>query len=710
MAESISAAELAALLGLNPPTAEQAAVIEAPLGPVVVIAGAGSGKTETMSARVVWLVANRLVEPGAVLGLTFTRKAADQLATRIRRRLAQWRRVVETRNPDDRGGLAELLAGEPAVLTYAAYAGRVLAEHALRIGAEPNPRVLSQAARWQLADTVVRQFTGALPADIGALSSVPRYVLQLADKLADHLTTPAAVEAFCDRLLSVWDPLPLGPGLRSLEPEPTDKLVRSLRHRRELMAVVRDFETAKRGTVDFGDQMALAARLALNEVVVTIERDRFRAVLLDEYQDTGHAQIETLRALFGDGHAVTAVGDPFQSIYGWRGASAGNIGRFATAFPQADGSPATLYPLATSWRNDELILAAANVISTPLRQLQAGTVELRPRPGAAAGQVMAARLESHLDEADWIAAQLARVWPELPAGDRTAAVLVRRRSQIPVIAEALVAAGLPVDVVGLGGLLMSPEVVDLIATLRVLADHRPATSLMRLLTGARWRIGVRDLAALYGRARVLTRRFAMGGENGDGSVAGGAPVPAFDSADEVNLVEALDDLGETDDYSPTGYQRLLALAGELRVLRRRLTAPLPDLVADVERMIGVDVEAAARPERGGRVQLDRLLDEAARFAAESDEASLTAFLAFIDAAEQEDNGLELGEISVERERVQILTVHGAKGLEWDVVAPARARARRVPGAQQIQRLDPVARGVAGRAARRRGRPAALLDG
>ncbi|HEY2272550.1 MAG TPA: UvrD-helicase domain-containing protein, partial [Jatrophihabitantaceae bacterium] len=120
MTGMISAVELSEALGLPTPTPEQAAVIESPLAPAVVIAGAGSGKTETMAARVVWLVANRLVAPDAVLGLTFTRKAAAELGKRIRRRLTQWRYVVERERPDERERLAELLAGEPTVLTYAA--------------------------------------------------------------------------------------------------------------------------------------------------------------------------------------------------------------------------------------------------------------------------------------------------------------------------------------------------------------------------------------------------------------------------------------------------------------------------------------------------------------------------------------------------------------------------------------------------------------
>ena len=123
-------------------------------------------------------------------------------------------------------------------------------------------------------------------------------------------------------------------------------------------------------------------------------------------------------------------------------------------------------------------------------------------------------------------------WDALPAGERTAAVLVRRRSQIPLLSEALQAEGLPVEVVGLGGLLTTPEVVDVVATLRVLVRHDTGTALARLLTGARWRIGASDLAALApaGAARLARP-------------AGRAPSSATPTGEPVSLVEALDDLG-----------------------------------------------------------------------------------------------------------------------------------------------------------------------
>ena len=205
----IRAAELNRVLGLPQPTDEQAAVIESPLEPCVVIAGAGSGKTETMAARVVWLVANRLVTPEAVLGLTFTRKAAAELGKRIRRRLAQWRAAVERDSPDELEHLTVLRSGEPTVSTYAAYAGRLVSEQALRLGAEPDARLMSRAMCWQLADRVMRTHDGELPEDIGAPPSVVQYLLQLCGQSADHLVAADDVERWCAKLCEVIAALPV---------------------------------------------------------------------------------------------------------------------------------------------------------------------------------------------------------------------------------------------------------------------------------------------------------------------------------------------------------------------------------------------------------------------------------------------------------------------------------------------------------------------
>jgi len=688
----ISALELSRVLGLeHPPTDEQAAVIESGAAPSVVIAGAGSGKTETMAARVVWLVANRVVAPEQILGLTFTRKAAAELGRRIRRRLAQWRLAVERDSPDDVEYLAVLRATEPTVSTYAAFAGRLVSEHALRLGAEPDARLLSEAVRWQLADRVMRTYEAALPADVGAKSSVVGYVLAMAGQFADHLVEAHQVEDFCDGLIARVEQLP--GKLNKTGPVPD--LLKSLRHRRALLPLAERFAVAKQQlqAVDFGDQMTLAAQLATLPEVAEIEQARYRAVLLDEYQDTGHAQIAMLHGLFGGGHNVTAVGDPFQSIYGWRGASAGNIGAFASTFRAVDGKPATVFPLATSFRNDRIVLHAANAIAEDLREA-AAIAELVPGPNAGDGSLKVAFAATDGEEADWLAAELSTAWAAIPPGARTASVLVRRRAQISVVADALRAHGLPVEVVGLGGLLTTPEVADVVATLRVLAGFTANSALARLLTGPRWRIGVRDLAALRDRARWLQRSGSPDGSQPDGSqqTAGqlnDTVVELPSDEEQASIIEALDDLGSPDHYSSEGYRRLSALSAELRRLRRRVSASLPELISDVERSSGVDIEVMARPDRNtvGRVHLDRFLDEAARFVIEAGDAStstLTAFLAFLEAAEAEENGLESGEVEVAAERVQILTVHGAKGLEWDIVAVPGLSERVFPAEPKAQ--------------------------
>ena len=680
-----SPAQIAQLLGQHRPTAEQSQIIAAPLRPAVVIAGAGSGKTETMAARVLWLVANELVEPERVLGLTFTRKAAGELQSRIRQRLRSlWRALG--RDPQD--------AGEPTVLTYAAYAGRLVDEHGLLAGVEAGARLLTEAARWQLADEVVRGYDGRFSVDPGVVATVTERTLELAGQLADHLAEPSRVGQLSDRLRAELHRLGLKPRGRRDWPEKVERFLDTLTRRQELLPLVERFAAAKRAAaaVDFADQMVLASRLATLPSVVEAERSRYGVVLLDEYQDTGHAQIELLAALFGDGRAVTAVGDPLQSIYSWRGASAGNIGRFSTRFRGPDGAPARVYPLMTSWRNDREVLRVANAVSEQLRE--PGAAPLRVRDEAGQGSVLAGFHETVADEAGWIAHRLSRLWhadcagqatpardnatpatDTAPAGHsgqraaaaRSMAVLVRKRSAIPLIAQAIRDAGLPVEVVDLGGLLSLPEIADVRAALQTLTDHRAGGSLARLLTGARWRVGAADLAALHRRARSL----APDGEHA-----------------EISLVEAVDDLGPPGDYSAEGYRRLSECGAILRGLRHRLSLPLPDLIVEVERALGLDVEVAVRAHSGhgvhsahaDRANLDRFIDEAARFDSERRRATAPAFLAYLAAAEQEEYGLKPADVEVRSDRVQILTVHGSKGLEWDVVAVAGLVAGSFPDA------------------------------
>src|SRR5262249_24736745 len=212
----------------------------------------------------------------------------------------------------------------------------------------------------------------------------------LADQCADHLVTTDELQTATAAALAEWDALPLG-ATRSLTPQDTADYAKTMRCRHALVPLLERFAAAKEaaGGVDYGDEMALAARLAARPEVVAGERERYAAVLLDEYQDTGYAQIALLSSLFGGGHPVTAVGDPHQSIYGWRGAAAGSISRYPTTFRAADGARAATFPLATSWRNDARILAVANVIGAALDDMPGAGVQLRARPGAPAGRVRA---------------------------------------------------------------------------------------------------------------------------------------------------------------------------------------------------------------------------------------------------------------------------------------------------------------------------------
>ncbi len=664
----VGAAQLAGLLGQPAPPDEQAAVIEAPLQPGLVVAGAGSGKTETMAARVVWLIANGLVRPEQVLGLTFTRKAAAELSARIAHRVRQL--VAAHVVPDE-----VALAGEPTVSTYHAYAGRIVAEHGVRRGVEPTSRLLTDAVRWQYAARVVQAYDGDMSHVTMTPATITEQILDLADEMGEHFVEPARLREYTERLVAGVEALPDSRSKAGVYKEVRTVLDRQLA-RLQLLPLVERYVGSKRASeaMDYGDQMGVAARLARDVAEIgRAERSRYAAVLLDEYQDTSHSQLILLRSLYGDGHPVTAVGDPCQSIYGWRGASAGSLQRFPQHFPVFDGTllpaPADVRVLSRSWRNDGRILDLANAVAAELRSRGAVVPVLAPVSGREdAGLVRCALLETADDEAQWIAERLAAVWADnerrAAQGEpgRSAAVLTRRRSQQRALETALRARGVPVEVLGLGGLLDTPEVLDVVSTLRVAVDPSAGDALLRLLSGARWRLGPRDLAALGRRARTLV------------SETGGDRPARSDREDDGSVVDALDDLGPPAVYSTAGWQRLVALRDELRVLRGRLDQPLPDLLADIERTIGLDIEVAVRrpgEQALARGHLDAFLDIAADFAADLGAATggtLTGFLSYLQAAEEQERGLEAGVVERREDAVQVLTVHGAKGLEWDVVA------------------------------------------
>ncbi|MFE5818248.1 UvrD-helicase domain-containing protein [Streptomyces sp. NPDC056479] len=661
--------QLKELLGI-PFTPEQTACIIAPPAPQVIVAGAGSGKTTVMAARVVWLVGTGQVAPEQVLGLTFTNKAAGELAERVRKALVKAGvtdpDVIDPDNPP----------GEPVISTYHAFAGRLLTDHGLRIGLEPTSRLLADATRYQLAARVLREAPGPYPALTRSFADLVSDLLNLDAELAEHLVRPEALRAHDAELLLTLQ----GAKLTNAD---LRKVPEAAAARRELAELVVRYRAAKRerDLLDFGDQIALSAQLARLPEVGRILRDEFRVVLLDEYQDTSVAQRVLLAGLFGDGtgHPVTAVGDPCQAIYGWRGASVANLDDFPEHFAHAGGSRAARQALSENRRSGGRLLDLANGLAEPLRAMHAGVEALRPAPGAERdGMVRCALLPTHAEEMDWIADSIAHLVHTGTAPGEIA-VLCRTATDFAEIQGALVARDIPVEVVGLSGLLHLPEVADLVAVCEVLQDPGANASLVRLLTGPRWRIGPRDLALLGRRARRLVSHARVEGDD-DPDRRLAEAVEGIDPAEVISLADALDTFLETpmdgggdDDglpFSPDARVRFARLATELRDLRRSLSDPLMDVLHRVLAVTGLEVELSASPHALAarrRETLSNFLDIAASFAAGDNEASLLAFLGFLRTAAQYEKGLD-NALPGGENTVKVLTAHKSKGLEWDVVA------------------------------------------
>ena len=227
------------------------------------------------------------------------------------------------------------------VVTYNAYAAALLSEHGLRIGHEPDTRVMADASRYQVAARAIERHTGA----VNLLSEHPKtaidYLLALDAELNEHLVTIDEVRAFHAHGRPKFE----AALATSRAKADISKALAKMAEREEVLDLVEGYRALKEqlGLMDFSDQIALAAELARTQPEVgRLERAKFRVVLLDEYQDTSVAQARAAEhpvlgcgSSTGRGHAVTAVGDPNQAIYGWRGASVSNILGFGSSFPSA---------------------------------------------------------------------------------------------------------------------------------------------------------------------------------------------------------------------------------------------------------------------------------------------------------------------------------------------------------------------------------------
>lgn len=715
----MSPALLSSYLGQKfPPTPQQADVIGAAPGPLLVVAGAGAGKTETMASRVVWLVANGYARPEEILGLTFTRKAAQELGRRIRNRLATLAANSDlVRRLDPSGQLAEnLTVIAPTVSTYDSYAGNLVREYGLLVPVEPDARVITAAELNAIARDVVVNYTGPLRAG-NSVSSVTEKLLQLVTEMGNDLTTVDTIAEDAHAFVAETESLPKGPRQRV-------EFTKTLARWREVQQLRSEFiplihqlrhELQQRGVVTFNEQMSVAAALARDHAYVgASQRRRYRVVMLDEYQDTSHAQRVLLRSLYGENRdstsgaahplTVTAVGDPMQAIYGWRGATAANLAAFVEDFPQPDGSPAFKKELTTSWRNPPEVLELANTVSDSVlgsNPAKRAVARLESRPGAGAGDVTLGFFEHEQEEIEFVADELAAVFSS--ADELSAAVLVRKNRQAHPIAEALEHRGVPYEIVGLAGLLDVPEVADVVALATMLVRPEDSMAALRILSGPLVGLGLKDIMALAARARNLAGAdehtpepleepadalAALERELEELAEQSGAG--SSGAHDLAGLTDAVADLGEPERYSEEGLRRLHQLSSRLRYLRTySLGKRLPDIFADIISVFGIRTEAIARPSTTGTVHLDRLAEEVAAYSG----AGLDGLLDYFDQARTHEDGLAPGNVAVRSDRVQILTAHKAKGLEWDTVAVVHADDRTYAAKAetfltQVQRLAP----------------------
>ena len=779
------------------PTPEQVRMIEAGPAPTLVIAGAGSGKTATMVDRVIWLVDNGFVRPEEVLGVTFTRKAATELRSRMRAGLNTLRRSRRVAPTDEelREGIAD-----PTVLTYHSYANNLVKEYGLRLGVEQDAQMLGDAQKWQLAAQIVQYWEGELPLDKDGVpvsaATMINQMLQLSDECAEHLVEPQQVIDFCTEQLAAYAAVP-EPRRETKTERDIQKVQRLLRNRRVYARMVMSYARvkARMQVLDFGDLMRFAARIAEADPAIREgERARFKVVLLDEFQDTSHAQMSLFSSIYGadeaagiPAHPVMAVGDPKQSIYGFRGASDGQMFSFYRHFPTKHVRPLFL---SIAWRNDISVLNAANHVAEKLKEVPewvraadgditaAQVPDLRPRcalvgePGspafeqAAAGMVGRVDLTYHdsdREEAVAIAERIAamraqavreyeRAYAAHRSGDGSVrprlkmpeiAVLARVHGQLDPIRVECERLGIPVQQVGLGGLLSQPEVVDLVSALRVLADPNRSDALARLLTGARWRLGAADMLALGDWAQSLVRereralreqmalRMLAEAEDADDAAAINLQAEHLRAAQErldetlkgavedssgyASLIEAVENLPQDGAdgeplygeqyrgrrFSPAALERLRAFAEQMRVLRAGLSEDLGTLLYEIERTMLLDIELAVRPGTdplGSRANLDAFHEVAAAYgmsaprinamiyagsdgvsAEEGDPGArrfllssggvsyVMGFLAWLERADDEEKGLALGAVEPDPNAVQLMTMHAAKGLEWDHV-------------------------------------------
>jgi len=561
------------LADLNPAQREAVLATE---GPVLVVAGAGSGKTRVLTHRIAHLVSACGVKPQEILAITFTNKAAGEMKERLE-------------------GILGDIAPRMWVMTFHAACGRILRREAPRLGYRSNFTIYDQADQVRL----VKQCLEELERDPKRF--VPRGIHAQISMAKNQLIGPDEYKA---RVASFYDQ--------------TVADAYALYQRR----------LHSSNAVDFDDLLMLTVEvLERFPEALTRWQKAFRYILVDEYQDTNHAQYRLLQLLAGEHRNVFAVGDPDQSIYAFRGADIRNILEF-----ERDFGGGRLIALEQNYRSTNPILRAANSVIAQNRERKPKNLWSELGEG---DPVRVIEVEDEHAEARFVAAEVASLIEEGYAGSELA-VFYRTNAQSRVLEDVLVRQEIPYQVIGGPKFYERAEIKDVIAYLQVIDNAYDAVSLTRIANRPRRGIGDASLARLqtFADAQGISLWEAL--ERADQAGVGAAPLKAverFRTLMQSSMAGALElSVSEL-------LERVLERSGYLEALEAERTVEAQGRIENLLELVGVTREYQER----------------------SDDPSLSEFLQQISLYSDQDD------LSAERSLVTLMTLHNAKGLEFRAV-------------------------------------------
>ncbi|MDD5593507.1 MAG: ATP-dependent DNA helicase [Candidatus Margulisbacteria bacterium] len=628
------------LSGLNP---EQIKAVTHKKGPLLIIAGAGTGKTTVITRRIAWLIAEKLAKPGEILALTFTDKAANEMEGRV-----------------------DLLVPygyiDISISTFHAFGDRVLRDHALDLGLRPDYRVLSKPEqmiffREHLFDLPLKHYK--------SLGDPTKHVAALIDVISRAKDEDVSPEEFLN-----W----AGSGR-----ERQGGAGRSRGEKQRYLEVAKVYKKyqdlkMEKGYVDFGDQVDLALRLFREQRSVLKQfQERYKFILVDEFQDTNYAQFELLKLLAGKNANITVVGDDDQSIYKFRGAAISNILNFQKVYPKS-----RQVVLNRNYRSTRLILDAARRLikhNDPERlEVKAGIdKKLVALPGKREKRVEHRHFDRVGSEADWVARTIKEKFEAGQFQLKDFAILVRSNAEAEPFRQSLNILGLPHQFSGGGGLYSLPEVKLVVSFLRVIGDPADSASLYFLALSDIYQLDPLELQKISTFAKrrnyTLHHVFAHLDESGVGSSEFGV---LNDIKEESRAVvrKIMDDIQY---YLGFAKERT---TGEVLYQFLKRSGYLARLNAEQTELNDNRVRNVAA-----------FFDKVREFKEISENDRVSEFVKYMNILKEAGDDPESSQPDTDLDAINVLTVHKAKGLEFGVVFMVSLVAEKFPVRARKQPIE-----------------------